>query len=135
MIDRVEILALKGVCLKDSDYRYRKICRYYSHHFSTPLMDVYELPWFHVLQNYLEHVLEQKNEEALYELVLELVYPEKIQQEEDSVNDWIKQIEEEEKAKREKMAQKDKTLEEPISIQSTSFEHLEEEMEQEVDKE
>ena len=45
MIDQLELLALKSIALKDPEYFNRKVCRYYSEKFHTPLAEVYKLPW------------------------------------------------------------------------------------------
>jgi hypothetical protein len=134
MIDKLEVLAIKSIYLKDPEYFYRRVCRYYSEKFHTPLMEVYDMPWFFVLTNYLEHILESNNtKEEVYNLALETCYPEKVVEEEEEIQDWIKKIEEEE-AKKMQAKQNppiQESTEEEISINSDSFSHLEEEMEQE----
>lgn len=133
MIDQLETLTIKAIALKDSEYFYRKVCRYYSEKFHTPLLQVYDLPWVFVLNNYLEHVIEtNNNKEDIYNLAIEICYPEKKVEEEQELEDWIKKIEREEEEKL-KAKQSPHTEKEPqeISIDSTSFSHLDEEMEQE----
>ena len=143
MIDQLEILALKAVALKDPEYFHRKICRYYSEKFHTPLMEVYDLPWPFVFTNYLEHIIETNNgKKEIYDLAVEICYPELIEEEEEALQRRIKEIEAEEEAKRqaakekyeakrrEEEAKANPRTEEPdIEMKSTSFEHLEEEME------
>ena len=135
MIDKLETLAIKSVALKDSEYFYRRVCRYYSANFHTPLIEVYDLPWTFVFTNYLEHIIETNNSQAdVYELAIDICYPEKKVTEEDEINKRIKEIEAEEAAKREKVKKaKEEALkkeEEVIEIDNTSFSHLEEEMEE-----
>lgn len=133
MIDQLETLTIKAIALKDSEYFYRKVCRYYSEKFHTPLLQVYDLPWVFVLNNYLEHVIEtNNNKEDIYNLAIEICYPEKKVEEEQELEDWIKKVEKEEQEKL-KAKQSPHMEEEPqeISIDSTSFSHLDEEMEQE----
>jgi hypothetical protein len=127
MIDQLEILALKSVALKDAEYFQRRVCRYYSEKFHTPLLEVYELPWPFVFTNYLEHVIESNNgKKEIYDLAVDIFYPEIAKNEEEELQDWIKKIEAEEEAK-----QENPHTEEPdIVMESTSFEHLEEEMEE-----
>jgi hypothetical protein len=143
MIDRLEILALRATYVKDSEYFERKVRRYYSEKFHTPLFDVYELPWPFVFTNYLEHVLEMNNtKEELQKLVTEICYPER--NEEKELEKRIKQIEAEEEAKRQAKKQKEESTkvekkpepenphtEEPdINMGVGDFAHLEKEMEE-----
>jgi len=146
MIDQLEVLALKSVALRDPEYFYRRVCRYYSEKFHTPLTDVQELPWPFVFTNYLEHIIETNNgKEDIYNLAIDICYPERKVSEEDELQSWIKRIESEEEAKREAKKQKEliaeeskleenpPTEEKDINMESTSFAHLEEEMEEEED--
>lgn len=141
MIDRLEILALRATYVKDSEYFERKVRRYYSEKFHTPLYDVYTLPWPFVFTNYLEHVLETNNSpEELQTLVTEICYPER--NEEKELEKRIKEIEAEEEAKRQAKKQKEEStniekktesknphIEEPdINMGVGDFAHLEEEM-------
>ena len=142
MIDQLETLALKSIALKDNGYFYRRVCRYYSEKFHTPLMSVYDLPWPFVFTNYLEHVIESNNtREDIYNLAIDVCYPEKSVSEEDEMQDWIRRIEEEEAAKRhdsnppvaeEKPIVENPQIEEPnIDMGGDAFAHLEEEMKEE----
>jgi hypothetical protein len=102
MIDKLELLAIKSVALKDPEYFQRRICRYYSEKFHTPLMEVYSLPWSFVFTNYIEHLIETNNDkESVYNLAIDICYPEKREEEEQEIEDWIKDIEAKEEAKRE----------------------------------
>ena len=81
MINELEILAIKSVALKDPEYFYRRVCRYYSEKFHTPLTEVYKLAWPFVFNNYLEHVIETNNtKEDVYNLAIDICYPEKSSQ-------------------------------------------------------
>jgi uncharacterized membrane protein len=144
LIDQLEVLALKSVALKDPEYFYRKVCRYYSEKFHTPLLEVQQLPWPFVFTNYLEHVIETNNgTEDIYNLAIDICYPEKRVSDEDELQSWIKRVEKEEEQKRESKKQKELDVEESketadppigeenINMESTSFAHLEEEMEEE----
>jgi len=141
MINHYEVLALRDIALKDPEYFQRKVCRYFSEHFHTPLLEVYDLPWPFVFTNYLEHIVESNHgQESIYNLAIDICYPEYRQEEEEEVEDWIKKIEEEEEAKRQAAhALANPPIEEPeeemeekpeINMESTSFAHLEEEMEE-----
>ena len=102
MIDRLELLAVKSIALKDPEYFQRRVCRYYSEKFHTPLMEVYGLPWAFVFNNYIEHLIETNNDkEDIYNLAIDICYPEKREEMEQETEEWIKQIEAQEQAKRE----------------------------------
>lgn len=146
MINELEILAFKAVALKDAEYFTRKVCRYYSEKFHTPLAQVYELPWAFVFTNYIEHIIENNNNrEQIYDLAVDIFYPEKkkvsnfmgeFEDEEQELQAWIKKIEKEAEEKRNKkkeivVAKKEETPPEEvpeIKMESMQFEHLEEEM-------
>jgi len=150
MINELEILALKSVALKDSEYFTRKVCRYYSEKFHTPLTDVYNLPWAFVFTNYIEHIIETNNtKEDIYNIAIDVFYPEKkrvknfmgeFENEEAEVQAWIKKIEKEAQEERDKksinqeLKQEATTqaveLEPEISLEANQFEHLEKEMEE-----
>lgn len=132
-IDRLETLALKSVALKDPEYLYRKVCRYYSLNFHTPLAEVHTLPWPFVFTNYLEHIIETNNsKEDIYNLAIDICYPEKRVTEEDELNKRIKEIEAEEEEKRQKakLDLETKKQEEDINMEPSSFSHLDKEMEE-----
>ena len=145
MIDKLELLAIKSIALKDPEYFHRRVCRYYSEKFHPPLMEVYELPWAFVFTNYLEHLVEANNDrEDIYNLAIDICYPEKRVDEEEEIQDWIKRIEEEEEAKRQAKKekeekekenphteenQKEQVQEEEIHMDENLFSHLEDDME------
>ena len=138
MIDKLELLAIKSIALKDPEYFHRRVCRYYSEKFHTPLMEVYELPWAFVFTNYLEHLVEANNDrEDIYNLAIDICYPEKRVDEEEEIQDWIKRIEKEEEAKRQakkeeeekKNPHTEENQEEEIHMDENLFSHLEDDME------
>lgn len=150
MINELEILALKSVALKDSEYFTRRVCRYYSEKFHTPLMEVYSLPWAFVFTNYIEHIIETNNtKEDIYNIVIDVFYPEKkrvknfmgeFDNEEAEIQAWIKKIEKEAQEERDRKSIKQElkqeqvaqsTYPEPeINLESNQFEHLDKEMEE-----
>jgi hypothetical protein len=144
MISLFETLAIRDVTLKSQEYFQRKICRYYSEKFHTPLVEVYSLPWSFVLTNYLEHVIETNNtKDDLYDLAIDICYPEKRDDEEKEIQEWIKKIEKEQaeelskkKSPHTKQSTKSAPIENPhieestneINMGTNDFAHLEEEM-------
>ena len=137
MIDQLEILALKSVALKDPEYFQRRVCRYYSEKFHTPLLEVYDLSWPFVFTNYLEHIIENNNgKKEIYELAIDICYPEMKENEEQEMQEWIKKIEAREEAKRQakkKQAEEQNPHKDApeIVMEYSSFAHLEGEMEDE----
>ena len=151
MIKELETLAIHGVSLKDSEYFTRKVCRYYSQKFHTPLMEVYDLPWGFVLTNYLEHIVESNNtEEDVYNLAVDICYPELREIEEDTISDRIRELEIQniqaghgknpKKEKEKEVAKIEKEKEEvenphnkepDINMGESMFSHLDEEMDDE----
>lgn len=136
MINKLETLALKAIVMKDPEYFTRKVCRYYSEKFHTPLLEVHDLPWAFVFNNYLEHVIESNNSRnEIYELSLEVIYPEMSKTEEEKNVAFAEMIERQEQ---EKMADKiiaekmkdTPVADENINMESTDFSHLDEEMEE-----
>lgn len=148
IIDKLEIISIKGLALKDQAYFERRVCRYYSEKFHTPLAEVYKLPWPFVFTNYLEHLVETNNTpDDIRELALESCYPEKagkvhshlgeFDSEEEEMQAWIRQIEDEEENKRNaksiKEAEQNPHIEEEtLTMDASQFEHLEKEMEEDV---
>jgi len=143
MINELELLALKAIALRDPEYFNRKVCRYYSEKFHTPLTEVYNLPWAFVFTNYIEHIIENNNtKESIYNLCVDMFYPEKkkvenflgeFDSEEAELQAWINKIETEEAEKRKKLAEEALQKEPEIKMDSSSFSHLEEEMDEEND--
>jgi short subunit dehydrogenase-like uncharacterized protein len=150
MIKELETIAIHGVALKDPEYFTRKVYRYYSQKFHTPLMDAYKLPWGFVLTNYLEHIVESNNtREEVYELAVDICYPELKDVQEEVINDRIRELENQniqagfgknpkkEKAKEIAKIEKEKAEqlnphneEKEINMGEGMFSHLEEEMEE-----
>jgi hypothetical protein len=64
VVDVARKLALQGVLKPDWDAFRRKICRWYSHEFATPLKEVEDdLDFFEVLVHYFEAHFEQLNDQ------------------------------------------------------------------------
>lgn len=135
MINKLETIALKAIALKDPEYFTRRICRYYSEKFHTPLLEVMNLPWPFVFTHYLEHVIESNNSrKEIYDLAIDLCYPEMSNDDEEEIQDWIRRIEDEEQEKRAnkiieaKMKESNPPIEENPDINMGSFDHLDDEM-------
>jgi hypothetical protein len=53
----LQINAIMAIENETSDFFYRKVCRWFSHTYATPLMEVDNIPMQIVLQHYYEEVL------------------------------------------------------------------------------
>lgn len=90
-----QILALLSVLKPDVDYMVRRIFRWYSQVFHTPLHVVGELPLEDVLQAYYESLYEQMDEEKLEPIRLKLsTTEEEIEEQRDEDEEWIRELEE-----------------------------------------
>jgi hypothetical protein len=97
----IESIALANVADPDSDYIYRKICRWYSKTFYTPLHTVLnELTFSHVLQAYFEEGFEKMEDEDLKDEMLRTIDPDYDENEEEDIGEFINMIEDEEENKR-----------------------------------
>jgi F420-0:gamma-glutamyl ligase len=93
-------LALAAVIAPDDAAYYRKLCRQYSTLFHTPLPEVYALNPDEVLRDVYEHNLAQMEDEEIDVIADRIVSPEDYQ--EDEVDQYVKDLEAREKAKKTK---------------------------------
>jgi hypothetical protein len=98
-------IALANVSQPDSEYFYRKVCRWFSKTFHTPLSEVYKLSFDDILLAYFEEGYEklsdsEDGEEAIYVDMVKAVDPEYDEKEEEAIEDFIEMVEAEEEAKR-----------------------------------
>jgi len=98
--------ALFDVLNKSNAYFFRRIVRWYSTTFHTPLHIVESLPWYEILQHYYESQYEKMNETELLELLQELI-PALADQKEKDMDDFMKEVMEmNQKAEEKKQAKK-----------------------------
>ena len=71
--EAIKIKALYSVLKPDSGYYIRKLSRWYSRTYHTPLSDVYDLPIEYLLQNFYEETFEGLDEDELNEELREVV--------------------------------------------------------------
>lgn len=140
MIDKLELIAIKSILTNDPEYFHRKVCRYYSEKFHTPLVEVLNMPWAFVFSNYLEHILETNNtKENIYEIATEICYPNRKKEEEEEFEEWVREVEQraEQEAKSNPQIKQKNNIENPqtpekeIHMGEGVFDHLDEEMEDE----
>lgn len=90
-----QIQAAESVLDGNESYFYRKICRWYSAKFHTPLITVETLPIDHILTNYYESTMEVIPYNDLFDLVIEDFLPEIQKENEESLEEFMKEMEEE----------------------------------------
>lgn len=90
-----QIQAAESVLDPDEAAYYRRICRWYSTKFHTPLMEVYKLSTDHVLTNYYESVMEAIPYNDLYDQVKEDHLPELVEIDDKENEDFARALEEE----------------------------------------
>lgn len=95
----IKTIAVSNVVNPDEEYFYRFICRWFSKTFATPLMEVYSLDPHTVLLHYFESRMEGMDEEELDLEIRRTVDPSFDENEEESLQEFIKQVEEEAEAK------------------------------------
>lgn len=69
----LQLSAMAAALKPDREAWFRGICRWYSKEFSTSLLDVYDLPTEHVLQEYYESRFEEMEDEEREEHIARLL--------------------------------------------------------------
>ncbi len=112
MIDLKELkeIALANVSDPTTEYFYRYMCRWYSKTFHTPLHVVFTLPPQEIALAYFEEGYEAMDEEDRFEDMMKAIDPDFDNKEEESIQDFIEMIEEEEQNKRLAKAEKEAQL-------------------------
>ena len=103
--------ALHDILNNDAEYFFRRIARWYSSTFHTPLHEVEQLPWFEILQHYYEFHYEKMNQTELYELLQEII-PSIADAKEKEMDDFMKEIVEKNRLAIEKKQKKSENLKE-----------------------
>ena len=99
---------------------FRKICRWYSEKFHTPLHDVLEgtvIGWDEILKHYYEHNIDSQSYNEIFELAMKEYLPE-------FADDWERQNEEFAKA----LIEEQKMLQEKAKAKKKDFNEAMEEM-------
>ena len=66
-----QLEAITAVLARNEAYQYRKICRWFSRAYSTPLKEVEQLPWDYLLTHYYEAQLEDMDYNNVFDLATE----------------------------------------------------------------
>ncbi len=99
---KIQVEAMASTIEPTVDSIYRKICRFYSKEFYTPLHQVFELPFRTVLLNLLEdrHQSQNLEDEKFINQIQKILDPNFEEEMEEDLKKWIERIEEEEMKKR-----------------------------------
>ena len=71
-----QLKAIEAILTDSEGYFYRKICRWFSEKFNTPLMDVYKIPYPKILQEYYEGPLSELEYNDVYDMASTEYVPE-----------------------------------------------------------
>jgi hypothetical protein len=91
----IQLKAIDSLFNSNDLYFHRKVCRWYSKEFSTPLNQVLTLPFDDVLTHYYESQFEQIPYNDLIDLMTETHLTDLSDKEEDEIEEWLKHLEEE----------------------------------------
>ena len=94
-----QIEAANDILAQSDLYFYRKVCRWYSTTFHTPLTQVNSIPWDEILQHYYEHHYENLKYNDLLQLTKDLL-PEIAEKQEEEMDDFLNNLMEAERAKK-----------------------------------
>lgn len=87
----LEILALKSREKPDFESEMRKIQRWFSKSFSTPLKDVEQMDIHYLISHKYEDFINSLSEEDYVKYKAKLLYPEIIEKKEEEDDDWMDQ--------------------------------------------
>jgi primosomal protein N' len=110
----IQIKAIEAVLDPDDTYSYRRICRWYSKTFHTPLQDVYKLDFEHVLSNYYESTFEEIPYNDLYDIAIEDFIPELAEQNNEDAEQYAKDLEAEQIRTLERKARREGKTAQPV---------------------
>jgi primosomal protein N' len=111
----IQIKAIESVLDPDDTYSYRRICRWYSKTFHTPLHDVYSLDFEHVLSNYYESTFEEIPYNDLYDIAIEDFIPELAEQNNEDAEQYAKDLEAEQVRTLERKARRESRAAQPVA--------------------
>ena len=112
--ESIQLEAIEGFLLKSFEFFERKVRRWYSKNFSTPLKDTHHIPWEEILLNYYEDAIDSRDYNEILEMAMSDYIPEfaKIKEIEDA--EFDRELEEEQKQTIKKKAQKDQGFKEKL---------------------
>jgi len=109
----LEIIALKSREKPDFGSEVRKLCRWFSKEFSTPLEEVEKMDLHYILLHKYESFINGLNDEDYLKYKNQLLYPEKLEQIAEEDDSWIEaELQKELEAEQKKLKQPEKEQEE-----------------------
>jgi primosomal protein N' len=91
----LQLKALDAIFNSSDLYLHRKICRWYSKEFNTPLQQVLEMQFDTVLMHYYETQFEQIPHNDLIDIMIEEHLPDVSIEKDNEVDNWVQSLEEE----------------------------------------
>lgn len=119
-----KLQAIEGILLETEEYFYRKITRWYSSTYSTPLHQVRKLPYPVVLREYYEAMLEQLPYNDIIDMAKEELLPDFIEERDSDLEDFIKAVEEEERLKQQKREEEEAISKKKESINNEKIQEV-----------
>jgi len=98
----IRLESLNRAIYGSDEFFYRKVCRWFSKTFNTPLNIVEKTPWHEILTHYYESQYESMSRNDLIKVAKE-VLPEIAQEEEKQTEDFIKELLAQEQAKKQSL--------------------------------
>lgn len=109
---QAKLRAVEGALTESTEFFYRKITRWYSNQFHTPLQQVRKMPFMHILQEYYETQIEGYEYNDLYDMTVQQLIPELMRAREEQDEEFAQNLVEEQqrtlKRKEKKEAEKAK---------------------------
>lgn len=102
----LQLKALDCIFNPDDVYFHRKICRWYSKEFSTPLDQVMRSDFGEILTHYYENQFENLQRNDLIDIMIDDHLPELTTEKDDEVDEWVENLEAEQLATLEKKEKK-----------------------------
>jgi primosomal protein N' len=102
----LQIKAIDSIFNPTDTYFQRKICRWYSKEFSTPLKQVLSMHFEEVLTHYYENQFETIPNNDLIDMMIDDHLPELSSEKDDDVDEWVENLELEQAASLEKKEKK-----------------------------
>jgi len=126
LYESLQLEAIEGKLTGSLAYFERKVRRWFSKEFSTPLMDTYQIPWQTILLNYYEHAIDNISTNEVLDKAMFEYLPEFKKQAEEEDDKFAHSLIEEQKATIRKKALKDKRFRKKMEQAGEIIEGLEE---------
>lgn len=126
LYESLQLEAIEGKLTGSLAYFERKVRRWFSKEFSTPLMDTYKIPWQTILLNYYEDAIDSMSTNDVFDKAVFEYLPEFKKQAEEEDREFAQSLLEEQKATIRKKALKDAEFRKKVEQAGEIIEGLEE---------